>query len=172
MANNENLKKGKDTHFATNTSEEQAKIAKAGGIASGKVKRKNKSYQEIFDLLQNSPLKKDKTIKVYKEIEGECTYVDTNLIDYLKEKYPNLSEEEINNATFASIKMIELIDHPDAKVAIKAFEVVRDTSGQKPVDKQDTNFTQEVKYIEVDKSKTDEYKRLINEVVNEGKIKD
>jgi len=137
MANNENLIQNTD-RSPSKAREEDKKNGKDGGIESGKVRSKQKSYKEIFELLQECPVNKDKTISIQAElVPGSIVSKDVNLIDYLVTKYPNLSSEEITNATFASIKMLELIDHPDAKVAIKAFEVVRDTSGQKPVDKQD-----------------------------------
>ena len=56
MANNENLKKGKDTHFATNTSEEQARIAKEGGIASGEAKRASKLFKEAMTDILDLPI--------------------------------------------------------------------------------------------------------------------
>lgn len=153
MANNpnctDNLKPG-NVHGQT---PKQAQInGSMGGKKQGENSRKRKSYKEILDLLQSCPIKKDQTISVQKKINGDVISMNVNLIDYLKDKYPHLSEEEINNATFASIKMIELIDHPDGRVAIKAFEVVRDTVGEKPVDKKETKdvkeFSEDIEYLD------------------------
>ncbi len=159
----DNLKPG-NVHGQT---PKQAQInGSKGGKKQGENKRKRKSYKEILDLLQSCPIKKDQTISVQKEIKtnGDIIFMNVNLIDHLKDKYPNLSEEEINNATYASIKMTELINHSDAKVAIKAFEVVRDTVGEKPVDKQDLNTVTE--YVYVDKKEIEDYDKHIDDVVN------
>lgn len=53
MANEQNLKKGKATQFKAG--EEQAKIARKGGIASGEAKRRNKSLSELAKLIANNP---------------------------------------------------------------------------------------------------------------------
>ena len=49
MANEENLKKGKATQFKTG--EEQVKIARKGGKASGESRRKRKLLKEHLELL-------------------------------------------------------------------------------------------------------------------------
>ncbi len=113
-------------------------IQKAGGIASGEARRKTRSYKELFDTLQNKSVSKDQTIDIYKEdSEGVMKLVKISLIDFVRNKFPDIPENEIDNAIFAATKMIDLINHPKAEVAMKAFEIIRDTSGQKPTDKLD-----------------------------------
>ena len=54
MANEENLKNGKQTQFRTG--EEQAKNAQKGGIASGKARRRKKLLRETVEMLIKLPL--------------------------------------------------------------------------------------------------------------------
>lgn len=54
MANEENLKNGKQTQFRTG--EEQAKNAQKGGIASGKARRRKKLLRETVEMLVKLPL--------------------------------------------------------------------------------------------------------------------
>lgn len=139
MANNENLLKGNPpTEFKTGR--EQVETAKEGGIESGKAKRKTKSYKELFDTLQNKPVSKDQTIDIYKEdTDGDMKLVKISLVDFVRNKFPDIPENEIDNAIFAATKMVDLINHPKAEVAMKAFEIIRDTSGQKPTDNLNIN---------------------------------
>lgn len=95
MANNENLKKGKATQFQTG--DEQVKIARKGGIASGKARRENK-------------LIKDRILERMGESDWD-TMID-NLIGRAME-------------------------------TDKAFEILRDTVGQKPSEKVDLSIEDE-----------------------------
>lgn len=54
MANEKNLKKGKPTQFRTG--EEQARIAKKGGKASGKSRREKKTIQNILNTFLNDKI--------------------------------------------------------------------------------------------------------------------
>lgn len=58
MANEKNLEKGKATQFRTG--EEQARIAKIGGIASGAARRRKKSMREAADLFLSLPVSDQK----------------------------------------------------------------------------------------------------------------
>ena len=49
----ENLKKGKN--FKKNTAEKQSKIARAGGVASGIAKRRNKTFKECAQIFGALP---------------------------------------------------------------------------------------------------------------------
>lgn len=95
MANNDNLKKGKATQFQTG--DEQVKIARKGGIASGKARRENK-------------LIKDRILERMGESDWD-TMID-NLIGRAME-------------------------------TDKAFEILRDTVGQKPSEKVDLSIEDE-----------------------------
>lgn len=55
MANENNLKKGKATQFRTG--EEQAKIAKKGGKASGKKRREQKTVRDILSTVLDGKIK-------------------------------------------------------------------------------------------------------------------
>ena len=95
MANEENLKKGKG--FDSRTTEEQRKIAKQGGIASGKKRRENR-------LLKDAILER-------------------------------MGAEDWNEMVDALIGR--------AKETDKAFEILRDTIGQKPSEKVDLSIEDE-----------------------------
>ena len=53
MANNQNLSNGAATQFRTG--EEQARIAKKGGIASGQSRRQKKTLSEIAKMIAENP---------------------------------------------------------------------------------------------------------------------
>lgn len=108
MANKENLKNGVATQFRTG--EEQAKIASAGGQASGEARRRKRDIRKALEAL----LEKDIT-----------------------DKHGNT----MSTAEAIAIKQIEKALKGDTK----AFEVVRDTAGQKPVEKVALGATDEAK---------------------------
>ena len=112
----ENLKKGKATQFKTG--EEQAKIGRKGGIASGKAKRKKKLLKECFDEL----LERDWESKKFGKASGS---------------------EALTLTVFQKALAGDL----------KAFEIVRDTAGQKPVDK--------VMLAEVDQTTINEVEAMV-----------
>lgn len=115
---------------------EDKKNGEAGGIKSGEARRKQKSYKNLLDTLQNKTINKDQTISIYEDDdEGNPVMTKVKLTDFVKKKFPDIPENEINNALFAVIRLIELLEHPKAEVVMKAFEIIRDTSGQKPTDK-------------------------------------
>ena len=67
MANEENLVKGKATQFRTG--EEQAKIAKKGGQASGRKRREQKTYKELAKTMLSAKID-DKEMKAIAEKFG------------------------------------------------------------------------------------------------------
>ena len=97
------------------TIEEQKKITSAGGKASGKARRNKALLKDCINIL-------------------------------MEKKY--LDEETGKKITGAELLSVDLfrkaIDEMDTAKKAKAFEVLRDTSGQKPVDKveqMNTNIT-------------------------------
>ena len=98
MANEENLKKGKETQFRTG--EEQAKVARKGGIASGEARRQRKTLREELIML--------------------------------------LEMNDNNNKI--SVALLERALKGD----IQAFTTIRDTIGEKPVDKVEADVNKEV----------------------------
>ena len=90
MANIENLKP-----FNTLTEDEQRKIAKNGGKASVKARRRKKQLKELLELALSQPHE-----------DGEDNYYAITAA---------LIQEALNGNT-------------------KAFEIIRDTLGQKPTD--------------------------------------
>lgn len=98
MASEQN-KIGEATQFRTG--EEQAEIARKGGIASGEARRQKRDLRKALEILLEKTVSKDK--------EGN----------------------EISGAEALALKQFEKALKGDTR----AFEVIRDTSGQKPVEK-------------------------------------
>jgi hypothetical protein len=98
----------------TRTKEEQKKICIAGGKKSGEVRKQNKTMKECLILLSQG--------KVKKEIE-----------DKIIEIYPHLTREDINKGLLPLIKQQEKAEEGD----LQSLIFIRDTMGQKPVDKTD-----------------------------------
>lgn len=120
----ENLKKGKATQFKTG--EKQAAIAKKGGIASGKAKRRKKLLKECLDELLEK--------------------------DYMDKKGNKASGAEALASTLFKKALAG---------DLKAFELVRDTSGQ--------GVVQKIMVAEVEQSTIDEVERM---VLDEGDKQD
>lgn len=121
MGREENFKgKTKETQFKAG--QEQVKIAQKGGIASGKSKRKKIIFKEIFEHISNVKLSNEKHIQK------------------LKELYPEVTEDEMNYGVLSAFRILE----KSLSGSTKAFEIVRDTMGQAPVQKQEiTNIDQD-----------------------------
>lgn len=121
MGREENFKgKTKETQFKAG--QEQVKIAQKGGIASGKAKRKKIIFKEIFEHISNVKLSNEKHIQK------------------LKELYPEVTEDEMNYGVLSAFRILE----KSLSGSTKAFEIVRDTMGQAPVQKQEiTNIDQD-----------------------------
>lgn len=67
MANNENLRKGKDTQFSKQSGEEAVRNGKKGGKSSGKSKRKSKIFKEAITQILDSPTP-DKMVREIQEL--------------------------------------------------------------------------------------------------------
>lgn len=112
MANNKNLNKGNPaTQFKRG--QKQVKIATLGGIRSGVAKRAKKAFKELAQAMLN-------------------TIPDKQSIASVKKLFPQLDEKEIN------AKVLMLAKQYERAVKIgdtRAFEALRDTAGEKPIDK-------------------------------------
>lgn len=116
------------TPFTSEQSREKAaKNGRKGGIASGEAKRKKKQLRECIEYLLER--------------------VDPTALDENGE--PMTGAEQLSTALF-----IKALTENDTAKAAKAFEVLRDTAGQKPVDK--------VVIAEVDQSVINEVESMIN----------
>ncbi len=105
MANIENLKPIK-----TLSSEEAKKRGSKGGKASVKAKRERKAMREQLEMLLNLPIK---DIKIQKKV--------TDL---------GISSSEINNQMAMTVALYQ-----EALLGnTKAYELIRDTIGEKPVE--------------------------------------
>ena len=124
MANKENLKP-----FTSDQSHEEAvKNGRKGGIASGKKKRADKQLKTIATLILNSTVK------------------DKESFEYLKKEIDNIEEEQVTKGTLLLSKIFMKANSKTATFSdlVKALEVLRDTSGQKPIEKQEvTNIDQD-----------------------------
>ena len=101
--------------LADRTTEEQHKIATLGGKASGKARRDKKMLRDCLEILM------------------EKKYVDEE------------TGKKLTGAELLSIDLFEkALKETDVSKKARAFEVIRDTAGQKPVDKVEqtnTNIT-------------------------------
>ena len=114
--------------------EEAVKNGRKGGIASGEAKRNRKMLRDCIDYL----------------LERENAMVlgaDGN---------PMSGAEQLAYNLF-----VKALEEPDTAKAAKAFEVLRDTAGQKPVDKVQTTQT----VVDMSAFSTDEIKAMLDEEV-------
>lgn len=139
MANEENLKKGVKTQFKAG--EEQVKIAQKAGIASGVAKRKKKRMKELCDLVLNNKIQDERTI------------------ENLKERFPEIDAEDATFELMLILKQYEKAKDGDAK----AFELLRDTSGQKPIEKQEVKNINSDGYMQVLINGEDEFNEDLEE---------
>ena len=122
--------------LADRTTEEQRAIASAGGKASGKARRNRKLLHDC--------------------------------LDYLLEKVDDTALDENGNPmTGAEILAYNLFKkalfEADTSKAAKAFEVLRDTAGQKPVEKVETKQT----VVDMSKFSTEELKAMLDDDITE-----
>lgn len=111
----------------TRTKEEQREISRKGGIASGKARRRKKTFREIGEALVEASMR-----------EGERFNLDE--LERLAElKGANLSVKEL-----MFFQQVQKALDGDTK----AFEIVRDTMGEKPSDRVEMG-TAETKFAEV-----------------------
>lgn len=98
--------------------EEQREIRLKGGIASGKARRIKKTMKEIANSLLNNKIS------------------DERLVQRILDLFPEAQKDDMQIQTAMLVAQISKALKGDSK----AFEVVRDTSGQKPVDRQEIGF--------------------------------
>ncbi len=110
MANESNLKKGKNTQFDKLTGEELARMTKKAGKKSGQVRAERKKFNELF----NKYLDKKITNEQIKEQMLQFGFTD---------------EECINKNAMVFAQYKEAL-----KGSTQAFIAVRDTIGEKPVE--------------------------------------
>lgn len=100
----ENLKPNK-----TLSKEEAKKLGRKGGIASGKSRRKKKAFKEMFNSILELDVK------------------DKKLLKYIEDLGVN---EKITNKTLLAVTTFKKAVKGD----MRAFEIIRDTVGEKPKD--------------------------------------
>lgn len=120
--------------FNERTESEKRAIATAGGKASGKARRNKKMLRDCIDYLLE---REDKTV------------LDT-------EGNPMSGAEQLAYNLF-----VKALGEPDTAKAARAFEVLRDTAGQKPVEKVETKQT----VIDMSKFSTEEIKAMLDEQI-------
>lgn len=145
MANNGNLKP-----FTKNNSERTKRITKKAGIRSGEVRRAKKAFKELAQLMLD-------------------TIPDEQSIASVKKLFPQLDEKEINAKVLLLAKQYE---RAVKKGDTRAFEALRDTAGEKPIDKQEIK-SEGVNFSTIDLSSlTDEdIKKYITKIKKNAKKK-
>ena len=118
MANEQNLVKGKATRFKTG--EEQVEIARKGGKASGEAKRRKKDMKERLEILLSMPIKNGKGADI--------------------DKIKGFGELKGKNITVEDAILVAMIQKA-LKGDVSASNFIRDTSGQKCVEKVEINTT-------------------------------
>ena len=98
--------------------EEAKKNGRKGGVASGKARREKKSLKELALSLLNNELQND-------ELKARILNI-----------FPDAKGEDMQIQTAMVVAQISKALKGDSK----AFEVLRDTSGQKPIEKQEIGF--------------------------------
>lgn len=101
------------------TKEEQRRIARSGGIASGKARREKKAMRETLEALLSMPMKGGKAADI--------------------EAIKNFAELKGKNITVQDAMVIAMLQKA-MKGNVTAAEWIRDTAGQKPVDNMNMNM--------------------------------
>lgn len=122
--------------FNERTESEKRAIATAGGKASGKARRNKKLLRDCIDYLLE---REDKTV------------LDT-------EGNPMSGAEQLAYNLF-----VKALGEPDTAKAARAFEVLRDTAGQKPVEKVETKQT----VIDMSGFTTEQLKGMLDDDITE-----
>ena len=122
--------------FNERTESEKRAIATAGGKASGKARRNKKLLRDCIDYLLE---REDKTV------------LDT-------EGNPMSGAEQLAYNLF-----VKALGEPDTAKAARAFEVLRDTAGQKPVERVETKQT----VIDMSSFTTEQLKGMLDNDITE-----
>ena len=116
---NAGLEKGKNA-FARMTPEQRAEYGRKGAEKANETKRKRKEMRETLDILLNMPLKKGKV--------------------YSAEEIKSFADLNGKNITIDQALMVKLIQRA-LKGDLSAISMVRDTVGEKPVEKVEATVT-------------------------------
>lgn len=113
--------------FDERTASEQRKIAQKGGIVSGQVRRQKKAFRELFEQM-------------------------------LSEDGGTLNGQQVSRKDMVTARAIKMLTSDKTKDQdfLRAFEIVRDTIGEKPVEK--------VVVSEVSQEVIDEVEKIVNEI--------
>ena len=98
--------------------EEASELGRKGGIESGKTRRKKRLMKDLVVEMLNSKIWSD-------ELKAKILNV-----------FPEMEEEKMQVQTAMIASQIQKAMKGDAK----AFELMRDTAGQKPIDQQQIDF--------------------------------
>ena len=97
------------------TTQKAREIGSKGGIASGAAKRRKKQLKDLANIILDNNIRDEQVVK------------------NMQEKFPELNMDDITYGLILLLKQYEKAKDGDPK----AFELLRDTSGQKPVEKQE-----------------------------------
>ena len=122
--------------FNERTESEKRAIATAGGKASGKARRNKKLLRDCIDYLL------EREDKMVLDAEGN----------------PMSGAEQLAYNLF-----VKALGEPDTAKAARAFEVLRDTAGQKPVEKVETRQT----VIDMSGFTTEQLKEMLDNDITE-----
>lgn len=109
------------------TPTERRQNAQKAGIASGVARRKKKRMKELCDLVLSNKIQ------------------DKNTIENLKQRFPELDVEDATYELMLILKQYEKAKDGDAK----AFELLRDTSQQKPIERQEIKNVDDKGFLNV-----------------------
>ncbi len=126
------------------TKEEQKRIATMGGIASGEARRRRRDIKDTLDLLLSKPFKINN--KSGKELKKQI-------------KSLGINSDEIDNQTAMSYVMF-MTAMSGGKAGVIAFNSIRDTLGEKPVEEVKQTVNGEI---------TTKQKNAIDDVISQMK---
>lgn len=131
------------------TQNEQRKIAKKGGKASGEARRKKRNLREKFEIAMSIPL-----------LDGSVVTID-DVDSFANAKNANMTLED---------RMIMQITRRAANGDIRAYELIRDQIGQKPADKNDINVNGTLNINPFSDLTTDELREALESIKRNKKI--
>ena len=138
MANEQNLTP-EVYSFSNKTPEERQMLASKAGKASGESKRQAKTMKELAMLMLSMQEKKE------------------NIKDKVKDYFPDLVDSDITKQAVLLAKQFDKALKGDSK----AFELLRDTSGQKPIEKQEIENNINLENIKLPQLDLEAYKEAL-----------
>jgi len=168
MYKNNNLLHGNPaTEFSSGR--EAVENGKLGGQARVENLKRKKQMQECLNLLQEMPVSENEKITIsIKKADGEIERRKVNVIDFIQGKYPSLNKDDLSNDLYAAVRLLQLLNHPNPNIVIKAFTTYCDYSGQKPKDTiEHTGNIAAAIPTEVDKDKLSKIKKDILRQIRE-----